>query len=137
MPLVFQVTKKITERWSSCRFLMAALTRQGPRVAELQREKVQPHLEEGDADPSFLSSILANGRRLAASMDNLLALDQKVIAVKATLKALREQREELTSKLGKEIVRMRRTVMSQYEDADPDGGGLDHKGAGVGDRGKS
>ncbi len=118
MPLFFKVTKKITDRWSSCRFLMAALTRQGPRVDELQREKVQPHLEEGDAAPSFLDSILAQGRRLGASMNKLLALDQQVIAIKAKLKALREQREELTSKLGKEIVRMRRTVMSQYEDAD-------------------
>ncbi len=51
-------------------------------------------------------------------MDRLIALDQKVFAIRASLTALRKERNALASSLGKAIVRMRRRVMSQYRDPD-------------------
>ncbi len=116
--MIAKITDGITERWASCRFLLAALMRQGPTVAGRLLVHVQPHLLEGDGEPGFLTSIGALGRRLGASVHTRGAFAQTRYASRAKLNALRARREELAVSLGKEIVRMRRTVMSQYLDPD-------------------
>ncbi len=112
------ISKKITERMVSCRFLLAALKRQGPKVAEILLQHAHQHLVEGDAVPDFLATIVSLRRRLGDSMDRLMALDQKVFAIRASLTALRGERNELASSLGKAIVRMHRRVMSHYQNPD-------------------
>ncbi len=112
------ISKKITERWVSCRFLLAALKRQGPKVAEILLQHAHRHLVEGDAVPNFLATIVSLRRRLGDSMDRLMALDQKVFAIRASLTALRGERNELASSLGKAIVRMRRSDASLGMSAD-------------------
>lgn len=113
-----KISEGITERQASCRFFLAALKRQGPKVAERLLRNVHPHLKEGDEEPGFFATLVALGRRLRDSMKELVAFDEKLYAIKARLNTLREQREELASSLAKEIVRMRRTAMSQYQDPD-------------------
>ncbi len=116
--MLVRISKEITDRWSSCRFFLAALMRQGPRVAELNAQHVQPHLEEGDDEPGFFPPLVALGRRLGASMKALVALDKKVFAIKAKVDALRTQRDELAATLAKEIVRVRHNVQGQYKTPD-------------------
>ncbi len=108
----------------SCRFLLSALVRQGPQVDTLLTAETEPYLQDGDGKPAFLDSIVANGRRLEASMEQLVQDDQKVYAANVRLKKLRTQRDDLTSSLAKAIVRMRRTVLGEYQDPNLDGLGL-------------
>lgn len=119
-----KIRKTITGRWESCVFLLSALVQQGPRVAATNLELVSPHLQEGDGEPGFLTSIIARARRLRASIDRLVAADYKLFALESLLAKLRKQRDQGFLDGGAAIVRVRRFVQSQFEDPDVDALGL-------------
>ena len=109
-----KISTEVTDLRVSCRYLLKALVRQGTKVAEALNLLVAPYRQEGDEEPGFLASIVALGRRLGASMDQLVEADRKVYALNATLMALRNVRDDLTSALASEIVRLRRLILAHY-----------------------
>lgn len=120
-----QILKGITGRWESCVFLLSALSQQGAGVAKALRELVDPHLEEGDSAPDFLSPITARARRLRASVLRLVEADHKLFSINALLSKLRDKRQEWVTVLGEAIVRLRRLVLAQYKDPDLEALGLE------------
>ncbi|HEX9732954.1 MAG TPA: hypothetical protein VGG06_13330 [Thermoanaerobaculia bacterium] len=109
-----KISSEVTNLRVSCRYLLTALVRQGAQVAQALNLLVAPHRQEGDEEPGFLASIVALGRRLGASMDQLVEADKKVYALNASLMALRNLRNDLTSALASEIVRLRRLILAHY-----------------------
>ena len=93
-------------------------------VDTLLTQRTEPHRQDGDGEPRFLDSIVALGRRLEASMKQLVEADMKVYAAKVRLAVLRKLRNDLTPALANAIVRLRRTVLGQYEDPNLEALGL-------------
>lgn len=119
-----KISTEVTDLGVSCEFLLTALVRQGPEVAETLTQLVSPHREDGDEEPAFLASTLARGRRLGASFNQLAEADLKVYAVNSTLTVLRNQRDDLAPALAGEIVRLRRQIQGHHVDPNMDGLGL-------------
>jgi len=90
------------------------LKRQGTQVATALTQLVAPHRQDGDGEPGFLASIVALGRRLGASMDQLVVADKKIYALNSALTALRDLRNDLAPALANEIVRLRRQILGHY-----------------------
>ena len=111
-----KISIEVTSLGKSCRFLLSALVRQGPQVDTDLTVQTEPYLQDGDGKPAFLDSIVANGRRLEASMNHLVEDDEKVYDANTRLTKLRKQRDVLTSSLAKAIVRMRYTALGEYQD---------------------
>ncbi|HEX9736607.1 MAG TPA: hypothetical protein VGG06_31975 [Thermoanaerobaculia bacterium] len=119
-----KTSTEVTDLGVSCDFLLTALVRQGPEVAEILTQLVSPHREDGDEEPAFLASTTARGRRLGASFNQLVEADLQVYAVNSTLTVLRLQRDDLTPALANEIVRLRRKIQGHYLAPNMDGLGL-------------
>ena len=113
-----KTSKEVTDRQKSCRFLISALLRQGQQVVARLTAIVHPHLEEGDEPPGFMNPILALSRALKARLLDLVAADEEVYAANALLSMLRTKRNDLTDRLGKMIVKVRRNVLGLYAAAD-------------------
>ncbi len=119
-----KISIEVTKVGKSCRFLLSALVRQGPQVDTFLTKETEPYLQDGDGKPAFLDSIVANGRRLEASMNGLVEQDRMVYDANVRLMQLRTRRDSLTSSLAKSIVRMRRTVLGEFQAPNLDGLGL-------------
>lgn len=109
-----KTSKEVTNRQRSCQFLISALFQQGQQVVAKLSAIIQPHLEEADEPPGFLSSILGLARALKARLLDLVAADEVLYAANALLSRLRIQRNGLADKLGKTIVKLRLGVLGHY-----------------------
>ena len=109
-----RTSKEVTDRQKSCGFVLTALLRQGARVAEQVLQLVQPHLEEGDEAPGFFPVVVALARKMGASIDQLVAADETLYEANARYTRLREQQNDLFSKLARKLARLRLTLLNQY-----------------------
>ena len=121
---VARLSKEVTTRMRSCLFVISALWEQGPMVARLVLEKVQPHLQEGDEPPGFFAQIGAYARTLRATLDALLAIDRALYDVYDEHADLRRVRNRTAERLGKQISGLRRSVLGQYTAPELEGLGL-------------
>ncbi len=119
-----KLSKEVTTRLRSGLFVISALWQQGPTVANLVLEILQPHLREGDEPPQILSLISAFARTLQAALDRLLAIDRVLYDVYDRQTNLRRVRDEVAKQLGKQISGLRQSVVGQYTAPELEGLGL-------------
>ncbi|MCP3957739.1 MAG: hypothetical protein GY719_07790 [bacterium] len=112
-----QLSIGITGKVRSCLFLLAALWEQGPAIAQLVLDKVQPHLEEGEEPPSFLAQLLALGRLLKAALDKMVELDRKLYNENERRATLLAKRDAIAVELGQKVTGLRRIVVGHHPDA--------------------
>lgn len=119
-----QLSKEVTDRLRACLYVLAAFVTEGAVVAADLLGIAQPHLEEGDPEPGFHSTFIALGRTLKAAIDKLVDADMKLDSAAAAESALRKKYQDLTAKIGAQIVALRRTVIGQFVAPDLEGLGL-------------
>ncbi len=116
---------EVTSRLRSCRFVLSALWKQGPKIAARMLEIVQPHLEEGDEPPGIFAVIVAFARTLEAALNRLVASDLTLHDLNEQSSALRREKNDLFQKIDRLLVGLRRTVLGQFDDPDLQGVGLE------------
>ncbi|MCP3958966.1 MAG: hypothetical protein GY719_14035 [bacterium] len=119
-----KLSKEVTTRMRSCLFVISALWQQGPMVAQLMLDIVQPNLHEGDEPPGFFAQISAYARTLQAALDKLLAIDHALYDKYDAQTDLRQARDTGFVRLGKQVSGLRRSVTGQYTAPDLEGLGL-------------
>ena len=124
-----KLSVEITGKVRSCLFLLTALWEQGPRVAQLVLDKLQPRLAEGEEPPSFLAQIQALGRLVKASLDLMVELDRKVYDENVRRAALLQQRDAIAGGLASKVTGLRRIVTGLHADAQMDKLGLEGRTA--------
>ena len=86
----------------------------GAKNADKLAGIVRPHLAEGDEEPGFFSVFVAFARYLRASLERLVALDEKVYAANVLLGRLRDERLTAFSVLARTVARLRLTLINQF-----------------------
>jgi hypothetical protein len=104
----------VTSKIRFCLFVLAALSEQGPKVAELVQAKSLPSLGEGDEPPPFLAQIQALGRLLQAALDRLVERDRELVDENDRRAALLKARDGDAGKLRRRIVGLRRIIFGCY-----------------------
>ena len=120
-----QLSNEITGKVRSCLFLLAALWEQGPTVAQLVLEKLQPHFRGGEASAPFLAQIQALGRLLKAAVDLMVELDRKLYDEDELRATLLADREAIAGELGQKVTGVRRIVLGHYPSAKAEKLGLE------------
>lgn len=122
--MVANLSKEVTTRMRSARFVLSALWQQGQMVATKALDIVQPYLQESDLIPDPFSLIVAFARTLEAGLDRMVAADRKLYDENEKDRVLRERRNVLTTNITKMIDGLRRCVLAQYHDPKLEGLGL-------------
>ncbi len=110
-----KTSKEVTDRQTSCQYLLAAFARQGGQVARSLHETSLPHLAGDDPGSAFEITLGALAGRLGASIDTLVALDEKVYQIEAHLDERRRKRRTAAQRLGRLVVRLRISIENQYQ----------------------
>ena len=109
-----RLSTEITGKIRSALFLLAALTEQGPMVAELVVEKYRASLAAGDQPAGLLTQIRTLGQILKAALDLMVELDRNLYD-EDELRATRfKEREDLGSELSLRVSGVRRIVTGHY-----------------------
>jgi len=109
-----KTSKEVTDRENRCQFLLTAITKQGPRIADFLLGLVRPFLLPDDAESDFMGTLVGLARRLDGVLARLRSADERVYAANARRSVLRQQLDQKTKELGKLISRVFRTVASQF-----------------------
>jgi len=109
-----KTSKEVTDRENRCQLLLTAITKQGPRIADLLLGLVRPFLLPDDAVPDYMGSFVGLARRLGGALARLRTADERVYAANARRSSLRQQLDQKSKALGKLISRVLRTVSSQF-----------------------
>ncbi|MCP3960376.1 MAG: hypothetical protein GY719_21235 [bacterium] len=120
-----KLSTEVTARMRSCLFVLSALWRQGPRVAEKVLELIQPHLQEGDESPGILPTLVAFARALRAALDRMVDVDLRLHDAREKDAALRRVKNGHFNAIDQLLIGLRRTVLGQFEDPDLQGIGLE------------
>lgn len=104
----------VTGKIRSCLFVLAALSEQGPKVAQLVLAKVMPSLGEGDEPPQFLAQIQALGHMLRSALDLMVELDRQLVDENDLRAGLLQARDSDVANLRRRAVGLRRIVTGCY-----------------------
>lgn len=122
--MVAKLSKEVTSRMRSARFVLSALWQQGQRVADKALDVVQGHLQENDLPPDPYSLIVAFARTLEASLDRMVVADLELYEENEKDRVLRVRRQKLTETISEMIDGLRRGVEAQYTQPELEGLGL-------------
>ena len=111
-----KTSKEVTDRENRCQFLVTAITKQGPRIADMLLGLVRPFLLPDDAVPDYMGSLVSLTRRLGGALVRLRSADERVYAATAKRSRLRRQLDQKTKELGKLLSRFLQTVSHQFVD---------------------
>ena len=115
---------EVTTRMRSASFVISALVRQGPMVAEKVLEMIQQHVRESDSPPDYRSQIVVFTRVLKAVLKRMVDTDRALYDENERMGALRRERNALTEQIHLMIVGLRQTVRAQFQEPQLDGLGL-------------
>lgn len=124
-----RTSKETTALLASFRHLLSAMTTQGPAVAAIALSLTRPHLQEGDQEPDFQSTLNALIRQLQAASKNLVAIDEKLYAANAFHAWLRQRLSVNVQRVGDLLVALRRSALGQYREPDLVRLGLENRSA--------
>lgn len=131
--MLANLSKEVTDRVRSCRFVLASFVKEGAEVAAIVQDKLRPagssELREAEGEapsqvPLFADPLAAVAQTIRWVMDRMISMDRDLYAALAWEGSLRQKRESLTKKLAGLIVGLRSTLSGQYPHADMMGLGL-------------
>lgn len=111
-----KLSEEVTARMRSCKLLLSALWKQGPRVAHAVQDSILPNLKEADEPFNLPALIVGFARTLKASLDRLTAVDLKLYGFNELRTTLILDRERMIQELGQHVRGLRRSVVGQYVD---------------------
>ncbi len=119
--MLIKTSKETTDRQKAFVFLHSVFLLQGPGVARDMAERFHSPAGEGEApatEPAFLPMILGFGRVLKELLAQMVAADEAHYAKKAVQNAMLEKRNDLSGKLTRLLVALRRTILGHHEKPD-------------------
>ncbi len=111
-----KTSKESSDRLKACRFVLAALFRNGQEISRLLVELFGPHQQEGDPEPNFFATVVAIGRKLKIAIEGVISADNRLFAANAALDKERQLRGKKTSRLSRLIIGLRGACKSLFVD---------------------
>lgn len=109
-----QLSKEVTARLRAGHFVLSALRKQGPGVADDMRTIVEPNLRPGDVTPDFGVQLIAYDRTLEATLHRLDAADRELFDQRQAQRALRSVRDRRFRRLEELMTGLRRALHGLY-----------------------
>ena len=113
-----KLSAEITDKIRSGLFLLAALSEQGPKVAELVKAKAGSSLPEGEEPADFLAQIEGLGQILKAALDSMVERDRKLYRESESRGTLLKGRDERVEELAQRVTGIRRIITGHFVEPD-------------------
>jgi hypothetical protein len=105
--MLAKTSKQSSDRTKTGRSLLAVLSVEGPKIAQLLVDLFSPHRLEGDPEPAFLGNLIAIGRKLKDAIDRVVSADNVLFAANAALDAARQRRDDHKQRLSRQVMSLR------------------------------